>query len=130
MKISKTAAATARRIFGLCQVNGRLDEARLRQAVAKLKSTKARELHSLLGALHRLARLELEGRKVTVESAVALDEASRAKLVAELGSQYGADLEIQYKTNPELIGGMRIRIGDDVLDGSVQGRIKRLEAAF
>ena len=130
MKISKTAAATARRVYGLCQVNGRLDEARLSKAVAKLKSGQARELHAVLGALHRLARLELEGRKVTVESAVELDEASRSKVLAELTGKYGAGLEIQYKINADLIGGMRIRVGDDVFDGSVQGRLKRLEAAF
>lgn len=130
MKISKTAAATARRIFGLCQVNGRLDEDRLRKAVDKLKTSQTRELHAVLGALHRLARLELESRKVTVESAVELDEASRSKVVAELSSKYGADLDIQYKINADLIGGMRIKVGDDVFDGSVQGRLKRLEAAF
>lgn len=130
MKISKTAAATARRIFGLCQVDGRLDEARLSKAVAKLKASQTRELHAVLGALHRLARLEIEGRKVTVESAVDLDEASRSKVLADLSAKYGADLKIEYKINAELIGGLRIKVGDDVFDGSVQGRIKRLEAAF
>lgn len=130
MKISKTAAATARRIFGLCQVNGSLDEDRLRKAVVMLKDGQARELHAVLGALHRLTRLELEGRKVTVESAVELDEASRSKVLAELSGKYGADLNIEYKINAELIGGMRIKVGDDVFDGSVQGRLNRLEAAF
>lgn len=130
MKISKTAAATARRIFGLCQVNGSLDEDRLRKAVVMLKDGQVRELHAVLGALHRLTRLELEGRKVIVESAVELDEASRSKVLAELSAKYGADLDIEYKINAELIGGMRIKVGDDVFDGSVQGRLNRLEAAF
>jgi F-type H+-transporting ATPase subunit delta len=31
---------------------------------------------------------------------------------------------------PELLGGLRIRVGNDVLDGSVKGRLDRLAAAF
>ena len=74
MKISKTAAATARRLFGLCQVDGRLDEDRLRKVIKSLSSEKPRDYHAILGALQRLTRLELNSRKVVVESAVELDE--------------------------------------------------------
>ena len=81
MKISKTAAATARRLFGLCQVDGRLDEDRLRKVIKGLTSEKPRDYHAILGALQRLTRLELESRKVVVESAVELDEAARQQVV-------------------------------------------------
>ena len=130
MKISKTAAATARRLFGLCQVDGRLDEDRLRKAIKRLSTDKPRDFHAILGALQRLTRLELESRKVVVESAVELDEAGRSQVVAKLSAQYGADLQIEYKLNTALIGGLRIQVGDDVFDGSVDGRLKRLAAAF
>lgn len=130
MKISKTAAATARRLFGLCQVDGRLDEDRLRKVIKSLTSEKPRDYHAILGALHRLTRLEIGSRKVVVESATALDEATRQQVVAKLSGQYGADLQIEYKINAELIGGLRIQVGDDVFDGSVDGRLKRLAAAF
>lgn len=130
MKISKTAATTARRLFGLCQVDGRLDDSRLRTVIKRVSTQKPRDYHAILVALHRLIRLELDSRKVTVESAVELDEASRAQLLAKLNSQYGPDLQIQYQINTALIGGLRIRVGDDVFDGSVDGRLKRLAAAF
>lgn len=130
MKISKTAAATARRLFGMCQVGGGLDEDRLRTVFKRLGSSKPRDYHAILIALHRLTRLELDRRKVTVESAVELDEAFRQQLVAKLTRQYGPDLELHYKTNADLIGGLRIRVGDDVFDGSIDGRLKRLSAAF
>jgi F-type H+-transporting ATPase subunit delta len=130
MKISKVAAATARRLFGLCQVDGRLDETKLRQVVAGLLESKPRDYVGILGALQRLMRLELERRKVTVESAVALDETTRQRVVAGLASQYGADLIAEYLVNPALLGGLRIRVGNDVFDGSVQGRLDRLAAAF
>lgn len=130
MKISKVAATTARRLFGLCQTGGRLDEAKLRTAIQGLVQSKPRDYVAVLAALQRLTRLDLARRKVLVESAVALDEPTRQRIVADLGSQYGPGLIAEYRITPELIGGLRIRVGDDVLDGSVQGRLDRLAAAF
>jgi F-type H+-transporting ATPase subunit delta len=130
MKISKTAAAAARRLFGLCQTDGRLDDAKLRQVIERLVESKVRDYRSILAALQRLTRIDLERRKVTVESAVAMDEPTRQRVVAGLVEKYGKDLEVQYQVTPALLGGLRIRVGDDVFDGSVQGRIDRFAAAF
>lgn len=130
MKISKVAAATARRLFGLCQSGGRLDDGKLRAVIARLVESKPRDFHAILAALQRLTRLELDRRKVTVESAVDLDSATRQRIVAGLAKQYGPDLVVQYELNPSLLGGLRIRVGDDVFDGSVQGRLDRLANAF
>jgi F-type H+-transporting ATPase subunit delta len=130
MKVSKVAAATARRLFGLCQTAGRLDETKLRTVVARLIESKPRDYRAVLVALQRLTRLDADRRRVTVESAVALDEASRQRVVDGLAKAHGPNLSISYTVNPELIGGLRIRVGNDVLDGSVQGRITRLANAF
>jgi F-type H+-transporting ATPase subunit delta len=130
MKISKSAAVTARRLFGLCQTGGRLDESKLRSVTSRLVETKPRDYAGILAALQKLTRLEMERRKVTVESAVDLDEATRARVLAGLANQYGSGLVAVYQTNPALLGGLRIRVGNDVFDGSVQGRLERLAAAF
>jgi F-type H+-transporting ATPase subunit delta len=130
MKISKTAAIAARRLFGLCQTDGRLDEAKLRKVITSLVTSTPRDYKAILAALQRLTRLELERREVTVESAVDLDAVTRGRVVEGLAKQYGPDLVVQYKTTPELLGGLRIRVGNDVFDGSVQGRLTRLANAF
>lgn len=130
MKISKTAATTARRLFGLCQQSGRLDDNRLRDLVARLVAQKPRDYVAILSALQRLTRLELDRRKVVIESAVALDDATRDRVVAGLTKEYGEGLTVTTRITPELLGGLRIRVGDDVLDGSVQGRLQRLANAF
>jgi F-type H+-transporting ATPase subunit delta len=130
MKVSKVAAATARRLFGLCQTAGRLDETKLRTVVARLIESKPRDYRAVLVALQRLTRLDADRRRVTVESAVALDDASRQRVVDGLAKAHGPNLSISYTVNPELIGGLRIRVGNDVLDGSVQGRLTRLANAF
>jgi F-type H+-transporting ATPase subunit delta len=130
MKISKAAAATARRLFGLCQTDGRLDDDKLRSVVSRLVESKPRDFLAILGALQKLTRLEMERRKVTVESAVDLDEATRRRVLAGLVKKYGTDLVAIYQVNPALLGGLRIRVGNDVFDGTVRGRLERLAAAF
>lgn len=130
MKISKVAAATARRLFGLCQTHNRLDDDKLRTVVSRLVESKPRDYLAILGALQKLVRLEMERRKVTIESAVQLDETTRGRVMEGLAKQYGADLVAVYQINPELLGGLRIRVGNDVFDGTVQGRLARLVAAF
>lgn len=130
MKISKSAAAAARRLFGLCQSGERLDEAKLSQVITRLVDSKVRDYRSILAALHRLTRIELDRRKVMIESAVEMDEPTRQRVVAGLTEKYGTDLEVSYSITPALLGGLRIRVGDDVFDGSVQGRIDRFASAF
>lgn len=130
MKLSKTAISTARRIFRLCQTDGRLDEAKLGAAVRKVAADQPRGYRGILFAVQRLVRAEIERRSVTVESAIDLPQAERERVAAGLVAKYGSDLSFSYKVTPDLLGGLKIRVGDDVFDGSVQGRIDRLAKAF
>ncbi|MEO7099829.1 MAG: F0F1 ATP synthase subunit delta [Luteolibacter sp.] len=130
MKISKAAAASARRLFGLCQTDGRLDETKLRTVISRLIESKPRDYRAILVAIQRLTRLEFERRQVTVESAIELDSASQQRVADGLEHQYGPDLVVGYQITPALIGGLRIRVGNDVFDGSVKGRLDRLADAF
>ncbi len=130
MKISKVAAATARRLYGICQVDGQLDDDKLRNLVSQLIAEQPRDYRAILASLQRLARLEIRRRDVLVESATALDFPAQERIISGLRTDYGDNLNIQYKVNPELLGGLRIRVGDDVLDGSVAGRLDRLSKAF
>jgi F-type H+-transporting ATPase subunit delta len=130
MKISKSAAAAARRLFGLCQTGERLDETKLRTVIARLVEAQPRDFKAILSALQRLTRLDQERREVLIESAVELDETTRQRVISGLIHQYGPGLVAQYQVTPALLGGLRIRVGDDVFDGSVQNRLDRLAAAF
>jgi F-type H+-transporting ATPase subunit delta len=130
MKISKVAAATARRLYGLCQVNGQLDDNRLRDLVSKLIASQPRDYRAILAAIQRLTRLEMARREVLVESATELTATEGQRISAGLAKDYGDKLTIRFTTNPDLLGGLRIKVGDDVLDGSVKGRLDRLSKAF
>lgn len=130
MKVTKTANSTARRIFRLCQSGGRLDEAKLSAAIRQFAQDQPRGFRGVLQALKRLIRIEAERRRVVVESAEELDQASRDRIVSGIAVKYGVGLSFEFRTNPALLGGLKIRVGDDVFDGTVQGRLDRLANAF
>ena len=54
----------------------------------------------------------------------------RARIENHLIEMYGQDLQTSFVDDPALIGGMRVKIGCDVYDGSVRGALDTLQAAF
>lgn len=130
MKVSKSAQSTARRIFRMCSPDGVFDEVKLRAAISKIVADKPRGYRGILAGLARLVRREENRSRVLVESARFLDPATEQRVRDNLTAQYGQGLNFEFRTNPDLMGGMKIRVGDDVIDGSVASRIKRLETAF
>ena len=130
MKGSKQSRRDAKQLFQNCQVDGALDEARVRQAVALLIEKKPRGYFGTLQELQRLVKLDVNNRSARVESAVALSEAQQQEVRASLGRLKGADVEVEFAENADLIGGMRVKLGDDVYDGSVKTRLSRLAESF
>ena len=130
MKGSKQSRRDAKQVFQSCQVNGALDEARVRQAVTLLIEKKPRGYFGTLQELQRLVKLDVNNRSARVESAVALSEAQQQEVRASLGRLKGADVEVEFTENADLIGGMRVKLGDDVYDGSVKTRLSRLAESF
>ncbi len=130
MKISKDASRIAHRIYRLCAPDGKLDEEKIRFSFNQIAEKKPRAYREILHALLRLVRLDEESRNVTIESAVELDSESRTRIEKNLTDQYGEGLRFTYQINPDLLGGTRIRVGNDVWDGSVQSRLNRLANAF
>ncbi len=114
----------------MCVAGDRVVDDKLRRAFKKIAADKPRGWQAILHEMKRLTRLEMERRQVTVESAEALDEASRDRVQSSLTENYGDDLSFEFKVNPDLLGGMRVRVGNDVWDGSVKSRLDRLSNAF
>lgn len=65
-----------------------------------------------------------------VKTASDLSEAEKEKLAKKLAAFTGKSVAIETKIAPELLGGVVIRIGDWVLDGSLQGQLRRLKQEF
>ncbi|MGA2786085.1 MAG: F0F1 ATP synthase subunit delta [Verrucomicrobiota bacterium] len=130
MKISKRAQSDARQLFRSCQVNGLLDENRVRQAVTLVLAQKPRRYLEILSRLARLVKLDLERRTARVESAAILPDDLRTDVANRIKKNYGEGVSLTFDRNPALIGGLRVKVGSDVYDGSVQARLKTLADSF
>jgi len=130
MKISKQAQREARQLFRSCQVDGLLDENRVRLAARLLSDKKPRGYVEILSRLHRLVKLDLERRAARVESAMPLTPDLQGEVTNEIKKKYGAGVNISFSQNPALIGGLRIQVGSDLFDGSVRTRLEQLAESF
>jgi len=130
MKISKRARRDAKGLFRGCRVNGLLDEQRVRQTVQMIVGQKPRGYLGILAHLERLVKFDIERRAARVESAVPLTAAQQGQVAANLTRRYGPGLNIAYSQNPSLLGGMRIKVGSDVYDGSIDSRLQALANQF
>jgi F-type H+-transporting ATPase subunit delta len=130
MKISKEARRTSRQLLKTCLVDGKLDESRVRLVLAKVIEAKPRSYLGILQNFQRLVTAEVERNKAVVESATALDEASRSQLQSSLSQKYGRTLALEFQVNPSLLGGIKVKVGSDVWDGSVKARLEALQTAL
>jgi F-type H+-transporting ATPase subunit delta len=130
MKISKQAQRDARQLFRSCQFNNLLDENRVRQTVSLLSEKKPRGYVEILSRLHRLVKLDLERRAARVESATPLPADLQADVSNRIKKIYGDGVNIVFGQNPALLGGLRIQVGSDLYDGSVQTKLNQLAQSF
>jgi len=130
MKITKQTKREAKQLFRSCLLNGLLDEDRVRQAVRHIVAAGRRDSPAILSHFGRLVKLDLGRRRATIESATPLPADLQAAIEAGLTRRYGPGLTTAFAHRPALIGGMRIQVGSDVYDGSVQAGLAALERTF
>ena len=127
MKINKETRQLSKELLRASFLEGKLDNGRIASLVISLIKKKPRNYIKVLESYRRLLRLEVEKRSATIETATELAPESRVQIVANLKRKYGSDLAVRSIVNPELLGGMRIRVGSDVWDSSVRKRLHRLQ---
>ena len=130
MSSSKQARRDAKDLFKLCVVNGQLDEGRVRQTVSQVIAGKPRGYMAVLKHFQRLLKLEVQRRTARVETATTLAPDLQSAIQGNLTKTYGAGLAFDFAQNAGLIGGMRVRVGSDVYDGSIRGRLDALRDSF
>lgn len=87
---------------------------------------------TLEDGLERYAELGADVRKrstATVTSAVALDDAQRRRLATSLAAQFGREVHLQVEVDPSVVGGVLVRLGDEVIDGSTRHRLAQARRA-
>jgi F-type H+-transporting ATPase subunit delta len=130
MKITKHNRRDAKQLFRSCVVGAALDEGRVRRTVAAVIAQKPHGYLAILAHFQRLVKLDLARRAASVESPGPLSSDLQGRVTQRLGELYGAGLDIAFAQNPALIGGLRIKVGSDVYDGSVKARLTALAESF
>jgi F-type H+-transporting ATPase subunit delta len=138
----KALKAAAKRLGGAQGDPAMLEQ----QVVAALPADAPREIRNFLITLARDGKLDLlpavvqsfeqygqsSARPLSGEviSAIELDEQQRSKILSDLRARYGDRLEVRYGVDPSLIGGLIIRIGDQVLDNSLRSRLSAVQRSM
>jgi F-type H+-transporting ATPase subunit delta len=130
MRGTREARRLSRRLLRQSFSDGKLDKQKVTQMVQAVINEKPRHYLEVLKDYQRLVRLEVEKRHAVIESATPLNRSLGDQIVNTLRARYGDDMTTEFRTNPELLGGIRIKIGNNVLDGSVRNRLNRLQEKF
>lgn len=83
----------------------------------------AQQFHALVNAQSGVA-------DATIYSAFPLDDAALADLLATLEKRFGRKLQPSVQVEPDLIGGVRVVVGDQVIDTSVKARLAQMKVAL
>ena len=114
MKIHKEALRTARQLIRLTLKDGGVNEDSARKIVTKVLKDKPRHYLDILAGYQRMLRLEVEKRHAIVENATSISNEQCDKIRAKLQAKHGKDITAEFHLNPDLIGGMRVKLGSTV----------------
>jgi F-type H+-transporting ATPase subunit delta len=127
MRINKEIRRLTREMLRASFTDGQLDRGKIASLVQSLIAKRPRHLMAVLQYYKRLLRLEIGKRHARIESAMALSPQVAADIVARLKKKYGNDLTTEFVVDPTLLGGVRVRVGSDVWDGTLRNRLERLQ---
>ncbi|GAA1101275.1 MULTISPECIES: F0F1 ATP synthase subunit delta [Kitasatospora] len=114
-------AALVKKLLG-----GRANAGTVRLVVSLVTAPRGRSLEQGLESYSKLAAAR-RGRVVAlVTSAVPLSDRQKERLAAALAGLYGKQIHLNIDVDPEVVGGVKVQIGDEVIDGTV---VSRLEGA-
>lgn len=144
--LERMAAAAADASMIECMADPRVTSASLAElfvGVAGNLTEEQRNFASVLADNHRLSVLpeisvlfdELKNaqegtREAVVSSAFPLNDTQLANLVADLERKFGCKISATVEVAPELIGGVRIALGDQVIDASVRGKLNAMAVSL
>ena len=127
MKINKEIRQLAREMLRASFTDGQLDGGKIASLAQSLITRRPRRFMDVLQYYKRLLRLEIEKRHARIEGATQLAPEAAVDIVARLKRKYGEDLTTEFIVDPTLLGGVRVRVGSDVWDGTLRNRLERLQ---
>lgn len=117
----------AKRLARLVIEGGESVIPQLRPALERvLEGRSAASRKAFLAAFHKAVLREIDKDTLTIESAQALSASVRQEIIDHFGKDHARPLHLVEKTTPDLIAGIRVRLGDTVYDASLSSNLRLL----
>lgn len=110
--------------------DGLLNPEKVAAVLSGLAEAAPADLRRILRAYHSAVAKELQHSTAVIESAGKLSDQAVTQIQEQLQRDYERPLQVELKDNASLIGGLRIRVGDDVIDHSIAASLARLTAGI
>ncbi|MFJ4923418.1 F0F1 ATP synthase subunit delta [Streptomyces sp. NPDC088725] len=120
----RSATATAKGALLARLLGGRANPVTERLVVRLVTQPRGRSLEAGLDTLSRLAAARRDRVVATVTSAVPLTDVQKQRLGAALARLYGHTMHLNLEVDPEVLGGISVRIGEEVIDGTIADRLE------
>jgi len=111
-------------------LEGKASAETIRLARQAAISSRGRRFGRVLESYLAIAAKRREQLTATVTAAVALDDAQRQRLAQALSGIYDRPVQINVVLDPVVVGGIRVQIGDEVVDGTILRRLQEAERAL
>ncbi|MEU8570897.1 F0F1 ATP synthase subunit delta [Streptomyces pathocidini] len=121
---SATASAKAGLLHSL--LGGRANPVTERLVTRLVTRPRGRSLEGGLDALSKLAAGRRDRMVAVVTSAVPLGDGQRQRLGAVLARIYGRQMHLNLDVDPEVLGGIQVRVGDEVINGTIADRLEEV----
>ncbi|MEU6351289.1 F0F1 ATP synthase subunit delta [Streptomyces sp. NPDC047072] len=121
---NRAAPASAKGELLRSLLGGRAAQATERLVARLVAAPRGRSLESGLESLSKLAAERRERMVAVVTSAVPLSDGQKQRLGDALAKLYGRRMHLNLDVDPEVLGGIRVLVGDEVINGSIADRIE------
>lgn len=127
MTASKKTTQFARQLIKLSlDADGRPSSERVTAVLTCVEKMKPSTAIPLLKVYHRLLGIEVARTQALIEHAGPVSDALVSQITAAMTQHYGRPIAPEPRDTPALLAGLRVRVGDDVYDNSVQGSLRQL----
>jgi F-type H+-transporting ATPase subunit delta len=129
--LDEVTAAPERRVQLLDQVvDGKVNPITLALVRHAVITQRKRSVRLALDNLVEAAGARRERSVARVISAVPMTDKQQTALAQQLTALYGRRIEVRYAVDPSIRGGLVVRVGDEVIDGSIAARLNQIRSAF
>jgi F-type H+-transporting ATPase subunit delta len=127
MSSQRKSAALARQLFGLSLEQGRLSPERVTAVLQWVEKNQPESPSAVLRAFKRLIEAEVTRSQVVIEYAGEVSPTLFAEITASMTRHYARPLEAVTIPRPELIAGLRVRVGCDIYENTVVSQLTSLK---